>query len=189
MDNSVHKSALGTQQIKSLRKDVIRGIDFLEKHKYQIGQNDYKNLFTQYQHVLNIYNNMIDRNMIQSKYIDPRTVVQTQPIIDGPEYDVQDWERQFTANNLQIEPYTIPPINAFRRIKNYNQYMGSRAKAKTMGAAGMGAAGGRMETSADQTYGEPWAVPNMSNAMGWKSGPGDNMPLKNTSNYSYRAAN
>tara|TARA_R100001163_G_C5058030_1_gene194587 strand:- start:73 stop:639 length:567 start_codon:yes stop_codon:yes gene_type:complete len=139
-DNSVHKTMLNTPQVKSLRQDVIRAIDFLEKHKYQIGQNDYKNLFNQYQHVLNIYNNMIDRNLVQSKYIDPRTVVQTQPIIDGPEYDVEDWEKQFTANNLQIEPYTIPPINAFRRIKDYNKYMGAQAKRKTM------------ETSADESY-------------------------------------
>lgn len=127
-----HKTMLSTNQIKALREDVIRGIDFVEKHKYQIGQNDYKNLFHQYQHILNIYNNMIDRNMIQSKYIDPRTVVQTQPIVDGPaSYDIQDWERQFTANNLNIEPYTIPPINAFRRIPDYNKYYGSQAKKMT----------------------------------------------------------
>ena len=138
MSNSVHKSMLDTPQVKSLREDVIRAIDFLEKHKYQIGQNDYKNLFHQYQHILNIYNNMIDRNLVQSKYIDSRTVVQTQPVIDGPTYDLQDWEQQFTANNLQIEPYTIPPINAFRRIKNYNQHMGAMAKKKTMDSeAGM----------------------------------------------------
>lgn len=130
---ATHKSQLSTPQVKSLREDVIRAIDFLEKHKYQIGQNDYKNLFQQYQYILNIYNNMIDRNLIQSKYIDPRTVVQTQPIIDGPaNYDIQDWERQFTANNLNIQPYTIPPINAFRNIPDYNKHMGSRAKAKTM---------------------------------------------------------
>lgn len=129
-----HKAMLGTQQIKALREDVIRGIDFIEKHKYQIGQNDYKNIFNQYQHILNIYNNMIDRNMVQSQYIDPRTVVQTQPIIDGQsDYNIQDWEKQFTANNLQVEPYTIPPINAFRRIKDYNKYMGSQAKNKSMG--------------------------------------------------------
>lgn len=124
-----HKSSLSTSQIKSLREDVIRSIDFIEKHKYDIGQNDYKNLFDQYQHILNIYNNMIDRNLIQSKYIDPRTVVQTQPIIDGRSgYDIQDWERQFTANNLNIQPYTIPPINAFRNIPDHNKYMGSQGK-------------------------------------------------------------
>lgn len=128
-----HKTNLSTQQIKALREDVIRSIDFIEKHKYQIGQNDYKNLFTQYQHILNIYNNMIDRNLIQSKFIDPRTVVQTQPVIDGPtDYNIQDWEKQFTANNLNIEPYTIPPINAFRRIKDYNKYYGAHGKQEVM---------------------------------------------------------
>jgi len=131
-DVESHKSMLSTQQIKSLREDVIRSIDFIEKHKYQIGQNDYKNLFTQYQHVLNIYNNMIDRNMIQSKFIDPRTVVQTQPVIDGAnDYNIQDWEKQFTTNNLNIDPYTIPPINAFREIKDYNKYYGSQGKKST----------------------------------------------------------
>ncbi len=76
---------------------------------------------------------MIDRNMIQSKYIDPRTVVQTQPIIDGPtDYDIADWEKQFTANNLNIEPYTIPPINAFREIKDYNKYYQSQQKNMNM---------------------------------------------------------
>ena len=130
---SYHKTGLSTEQIKNLRESVIRGIDFLEKHKLQIGQNDYKNLFHQYQHVLNIYNNMIDRNIIQSKYIDPRTVVQTQPIIDGPSnYDVADWEKQFTANNLNIQPYTIPPINAFREIKDYNKYYRSQGKNMAM---------------------------------------------------------
>lgn len=173
MENSVHKSMLGTQQIKSLREDVIRGIDFIEKHKYQIGQNDYKNLFHQYQHVLNIYNNMIDRNMIQSKYIDPRTVVQTQPIIDGPDYDVQDWERQFTANNLQIEPYTIPPINAFRRIKNYNQYMGSQAKAKT----------NALKNEGNLSYGFPKDIPSMQNPI---TGTND-VQMTNQASYSYRA--
>jgi hypothetical protein len=132
MDNYVHKTSLDTSQLKKLREDVIRAIDFIEKNKYQISQGDYKNLFSQYQHVLNVYNNMIDRNLVQSKYIDPRTIVQTQPIIDGPSYDVQDWERQFTANNLQIEPYSIPPINAWRNVKDYNQCMGAGAKIRTM---------------------------------------------------------
>lgn len=128
-----HKSMLSTQQIKSLREQVIRSIDFIEKHKYQIGQNDYKNIFDQYQHILNIYNNMIDRNLIQSKYIDPRTVVQIQPIIDGSNnYDIQDWEKQFTANNLNIEPYTIPPINSFRQIKDYNKHTGAQRKNQQM---------------------------------------------------------
>ena len=130
---SYHKTGLSTPQLKSLREGVIRAIDFIEKHKLQIGQNDYKNIFHQYQHILNIYNNMIDRNMIQSKYIDPRTVVQTQPIIDGPtDYDIADWEKQFTANNLNIEPYTIPPINAFREIKDYNKYYQSQQKNMNM---------------------------------------------------------
>jgi hypothetical protein len=119
----VHKTGLSIDQIKSLRDPVIRSIDFIEKHKIQIGQDDYKNLFQQYQHILNLYNNMIDTNLIQSKYIDPRTVVQTQPIIDGKaDYDVADWEKQFTVNNLNIDPYTIPPINAFRDIKDYGKF-------------------------------------------------------------------
>lgn len=124
-----YKTGLSIQQIKALRENIIRGIDFLESHKLQIGQNEYKNLFDYYQHILNTYNNMIDRNMIQSKYTDPRTVVQTQPIIDGPSnYDMADWEKQFTANNLNIQPYTIPPINAFREIKDYNKYYKSQEK-------------------------------------------------------------
>ena len=141
MDNYVHKTMLDTVQLKKLREDVIRAIDFIEKNKFKITQEDYKNLFSQYQHVLNVYNNMIDRNLVQSKYIDPRTIVQTQPIIDGPSYDVQDWERQFTANNLQIEPYTLPPINAWRNVKDYNQCMGAGAKVRTM------------KTSADSSLG------------------------------------
>lgn len=127
-----HKTMLGSDQLKTLRANVILGIDFIQTHKYQIEQSDYKNLFSQYQHILNIYNNMIDRNLIQSKYIDPRTVVQTQPVIDGrSDYDIQDWERQFTANNLNIQPDSIPPINAWRQIPDYNKHMGSQAKYKT----------------------------------------------------------
>lgn len=123
-----HKTGLSVEQIKKLREPVIRSID-LEAHKIQIGQDDYKNLFQQYQHILNIFNNMIDTNMIQSKYIDPRTVVQTQPIIDGkPDYDVADWEKQFTANNLNIDPYTIPPINAYREIADYGKYYRAQTK-------------------------------------------------------------
>jgi hemoglobin-like flavoprotein len=134
---TTHKTGLSTQQIKALREPIIRGIDFLEKHKLQVGQNDYKNLFHQYQHILNIYNNMIDRNVIQSKYIDPRTVVQTQPIIDGPtDYDIADWEKQFTANNLNIEPYTIPPINAFRKVKDYNNHYRTQEKNVQMNGGG-----------------------------------------------------
>lgn len=126
---SYYKTGLSCQQIRSLRDGVVRSIEFLEQNKLQVGQNDYKNLFQLYQNILNTYNNMIDRNMIQSQYIDPRTVVQTQPIIDGRnDYELEDWEKQFTANNLQIKPYTIPPINAFRQIKDYNKYYASQTK-------------------------------------------------------------
>ena len=50
------------------------------------------------------------------KPIDSRTVVQVQPIIDGSDdYTMAGWEKQFTANNLNIQPNTITPINQFRR--------------------------------------------------------------------------
>lgn len=123
-DMTKYKTNLSTQHIKELRTPIIRSIDFLERNKACISQEDYKNLFDQYQHILNVYNNMIDRNVIQSKFIDPRTVVQTQPIIDGAaDYDLSDWEKQFTANNLQIQPYSIPPINTFRQVKDQTKYM------------------------------------------------------------------
>lgn len=122
-DMTKYKTNLSTKYIKELRAPIIRSIDFLERNKACISQEDYKNLFDQYQHILNVYNNMIDRNVIQSKYIDPRTVVQTQPIIDGAaDYDLSDWEKQFTANNLQIQPYSIPPINTFRQVKDQTKY-------------------------------------------------------------------
>jgi hypothetical protein len=124
-----NKTMLSTQQIKALREEVIRSIDFIEKHKYQILFNDYNDLFENYQHILNLYNQMIDRNMIQSKFIDPRIVVQTQPIIDGPaDYNIKDWERQFTANNLGVTPDNIPSINAYRQVKDYNKQTGAQNK-------------------------------------------------------------
>ena len=45
---NTHQTALHTAQIKELRAQVIRSIDFLEKNKYHIDQNDYKNLFSIY---------------------------------------------------------------------------------------------------------------------------------------------
>ena len=124
-----NKTSLSTQQIKALREEVIRSIDFIEKHKYQMLQSDYSDIFDGYQHILNLYNQMIDRNMIQSKFIDPRIVVQTQPIIDGPpNYDTKEWERQFTANNLNVTPDNIPSINAYRQVKDYNKQTGAQNK-------------------------------------------------------------
>lgn len=124
-----HKTSLSTQQLAAVREEAIRSLDFIEHHKYQILQEDYKDLFTQYQHIIDRLNSMIDRNMVQSKYIDPRTVVQTQPLIDGPDdYDIQDWERQFTANNINVQPYTIPPINAWRKTKHFNKEVGALLK-------------------------------------------------------------
>ena len=124
------KTGLSTDQIKSLREGVIRGIDFIEKHKVQISQEDYKDLFQNYQHILNTYNNMIDRNIIQSKYIDNRTIVQVQPIIDGrDDYNTQSWEKQFTANNLNVQPYMLsPPQNTFRQVKDTDKFRRMCAK-------------------------------------------------------------
>jgi hypothetical protein len=127
VDNN--KTALSTQQLKALREEVIRGIDFIETNKYQLLQVDYGNLFDAYQHILNTYNQMIDRNMIQSKFIDPRVVVQTQPIIDGPpNYNIKMWEKQFTVNNLCVVPDCIPPTSAYRKVKDYNKQVGAQNK-------------------------------------------------------------
>jgi hemoglobin-like flavoprotein len=117
-----YKTDLSTEQIKALRDPVVHALNFIQQHKYQISQNEYQNLFQQYQHIWNIYNNMIDRNIIQSKYNDNRTIVQTQPIIDGPpDYDIPQWQKAFTANNLNVIPSQIPPVNTFRQVKDYNK--------------------------------------------------------------------
>lgn len=124
-----NKTMLSTQQIKALREEIIRNIDFIETNKYQMLQVDYSNIFDSLQHILNTYNQMIDRNMIQSKFIDPRIVVQTQPIIDGPpNYNIQEWEKQFTFNNLYVVPDNIPGTSAYRQVKDYNKETGAKNK-------------------------------------------------------------
>lgn len=107
---------LTTEQIRKLRTPILEALYFLDKNKLQIDFNLYAKLFNYYQGILNSYNIMLDKNIVQATYIDSRTVVQVQPIIDGSDdYTMAGWEKQFTANNLNIQPNTITPINQFRR--------------------------------------------------------------------------
>lgn len=124
---SYHNSQLSTDQLKRLRRPIIEAIYFLEQNKARMQYNAYLDLFDCYQRILNRYNNLIDTNTVQAKYTDPRTVVQVQPIVDGRpdgQYDVADWERQFTANNINL-PATLynnhPPSNRFREIRDHKK--------------------------------------------------------------------
>ena len=112
---STPKKNLSTAHLRLLRDPITKAIDYIETHKFEMDGELYGQLFMHYHEILNIYNNMIDRNTVQAANIDSRTVVQVQPVIDGDQYTMNSWERQFTANNLNVIPEVITPINTFRR--------------------------------------------------------------------------
>jgi len=124
---SYYNTKLNTDQLKRLRRPIIEGLYFIEQNKDRMDYNIYTDIFSSYQRLLNRYNTLIDTNVVQAQYTDPRTVVQVQPIVDGTsdgKYDLADWEKQFTANNMNL-PSTAynnhPPSNRFREIRDYKK--------------------------------------------------------------------
>jgi hypothetical protein len=122
-----HNTQMSTAELTRLRRPIMEGLNFLEQNKNRLDYNTYLDLFDCYQRTLNRYNNLIDTNTVQNQYTDPRTVVQVQPIVDGRpdgKYEMADWERQFTANNINL-PSTAynnhPPAQRFREIRDHKK--------------------------------------------------------------------